>query len=195
LVQHRRKLLRVGSGNALETERLHGHLFANEFVEADGNRLAEIHGRRIGNCRNADQGVAETHILIRETEFFGAEHERRAAGMNADAHHARFGALERLLGDAALAGGRADYERAVRHRFGHSGENARGLQNVRASDGGDSFAERHIVRIDEAEIIEAEIGDCTRGRPYIQGVTSGDENDCKLRSDTKWLHGAERNWP
>lgn len=101
-----------------------------------------------------------------------------ARGGNAD-----FEALDGLLRDAVLAGGGADDEGAIGDGFGDGGTDAGGLEDVRAADGGDGFTEGDIVGIDEAEIGKPEVRDGAGGRPDVERVAGGDENNGWFAAD------------
>jgi hypothetical protein len=46
---------------------------ASEFVEADGDGLAEVHGAMIFASGNAKEPVAMAEVFIGEAALFGAE--------------------------------------------------------------------------------------------------------------------------
>jgi hypothetical protein len=50
-----------------------------EFVEADRDGLAEIHGRLAGVGGDLDQEVAEGEVVTGEAVLFGTEHQGDAA--------------------------------------------------------------------------------------------------------------------
>ena len=61
-------------GEALEFRR--GLGAADQFVKAEGDRLAEIHGDVLFARGNPHQPVAVAEILVGQAEFFRAEEER-----------------------------------------------------------------------------------------------------------------------
>ena len=62
-----------GGGDAAFHQWRCGMAIAREFVEADGNGLAKVHGTMVFTGGNAQQPVAMAEVFIGETTFFGSE--------------------------------------------------------------------------------------------------------------------------
>ena len=79
----------------------------SEFIEADGNGLAEIHGGLTGVRRNFHEEMAVGKIFAREAVFFRSEDEGDSTAASQFAVHtwSQIGQRdERLLGFAAAGG-------------------------------------------------------------------------------------------
>ena len=91
-----------------------GHRRANEFVEADGDGLAEVHRVVRGAGRDVQQRVAEAEVFVREAGFLAAEQECGRRGGEMALEHARAafeaedGEMELAILDAGRAGDMAD---------------------------------------------------------------------------------------
>lgn len=101
---------------------------AGEFVEADGNRLAEVHGFLHGMGGDVEDGRAVGEVVVGEAAFFRAKDDGETAGGEADG---QFPAQmwERNDGPdglAALDGGSAEDEGAVGDSSGQRGVFASG---------------------------------------------------------------------
>ena len=93
---------------------------ASEFVEADGDGLAEVHGAMVFTGGDAEEPVAMAEVFVRKAAFFRAEEESYAAGSEALAHERSglFEAFDGVLRVTAADGGGADDEGAIRDGFG-----------------------------------------------------------------------------
>ena len=51
----------------------------DQFIEANGNGLAQIHGDIFFACGNTDEAVAVAELVVGQAEFFRPEEQRHAA--------------------------------------------------------------------------------------------------------------------
>ena len=140
---------------------------ADQFVEADGDGLAEVHGAMLGAGGDAQEPVAVAEIFVGQAGFFGAEEERDAICFCAcgafaceapqDDACARFERAELMMQLAASGGGGADDERAIGDGFGYGGELLGAGEYWRGSYCGTRFAIGGVVGIYQAEMRAAEI--------------------------------------
>ena len=140
---------------------------ADQFVEADGDGLAEVHGAMLGAGGDAQEPVAVAEIFVGQAGFFGAEEERDAICFCACGAFARealqndaragFEGAELMMQFAAAGGGGADYERAIGDSFGYGAELLRAGEDWRGSYCGTRFAIGGVVGIYQAEMRAAEI--------------------------------------
>ena len=105
---------------------------ADQFVEADGDGLAEIHRAMLGAGGDAQEPVAVAEIFVGQAGFFRAEEERDAGfffatsalaceALQNDAG-AGFERAELMMQLAASGGCGADYQGAVGDGFGNGAE-------------------------------------------------------------------------
>ncbi len=140
---------------------------ADQFVEADGDGLAEVHGAMLGAGGDAQEPVAVAEIFVGQAGFFRAEEERDAIFFGACGVLARevpqkdgrggFEGAELMMKFAAACGGGADDEGAIGYGFGDGGELLGVCENWGGTDGGNCFAVGGIVGIHEAQMGAAEI--------------------------------------
>ena len=117
--------LEIGSrGNAAFLRRGRGVEIAGEFVEGDGDGLAEVHGAMFFTRRNAEEPVAVAEVFVGEAALFGAEQEGDTAGGEAcaDQGSGLLETLNRVLHFTVADGCGANDEGAVRHGFGEGGK-------------------------------------------------------------------------
>lgn len=184
VLQERRDLLHIGPVRSLKSV-AHQRCasVANELKQAHSHSLAKIHGRRIGNRRNPDQRMAKAQIFIRESELFGAKQQGRAALEPPHSRHARFQSVHRMLGNPPLPRGGPDDEGTILQRLSQGFENSGGFQDRRATHGRNGLSERHVVRVDQAQVGDAKIRQGTSRRPYIQRVPCVNQNNCDFGRD------------
>ena len=152
----------------------------SKFVKADGDGLTEVHGGLAGLGGDDEEAVAESEMGAGEAVLLGAEDEGDAMGAS------QLGADERgelgqqndgLFGPAVLEGCGAEGEGAVGdglcERLGSSGA----LQKSFGTDGGLSVAPVGLVRGDNGEMGEAEVGHGPRCRADVEGVARRDQDD------------------
>ena len=88
---------------------------ADEFVQDNGDGLAEIHGGLFGTGGNTEQEVAMAEVVIGEADFFRSEEDRdfgTGAELGLDHWGGGFKGRDRLQ-QIALRAGCADDEGAV----------------------------------------------------------------------------------
>jgi len=85
-----------------------------------------------------------------------------------------------LLGLAEGEGSGADDQRAGGDCFGEGRRYGCVLEEVFGADGRAGFAPVGFEGRDHCEAIETEVGHGARGRPYIEGIARGDEDDVEL---------------
>jgi len=176
---------------------------AGEFVEADGDGLAEVHGemaRGFLPCGGAgrehgdggeERGVAE--LVVGEAGFFRAE-EQGYAGLGVfggiKGGEEDWGGLlegEDGTGKVAVADGcGGGDEGAIRDGFGEGGEAAGLLHDGGGGDGGfgselggfelGGFEGGGVV-VDDAEVVEAEVLHGAGGGADVAGVAGADQDD------------------
>ena len=84
-----------------------------------------------------------------------------------------------LLWGATGAGGGADDEGTVGNGVGDVGEFSRCLEDRFGVDGGAGFAKGDIVGMDDAEVVESEIGHGSSGRSNVERVAAADQDDAE----------------
>ena len=123
--QERSEALEVAGSSGDGLFRMRGGFgIAREFVEADGYRLAEVHGAVLFARGDAQKPVAVAEVFVREPPLLRTE-EQGDAGRGkafADEGPTLFEAPDRVLQFAAASGRGSDDEGAVRDRFRHGFE-------------------------------------------------------------------------
>jgi hypothetical protein len=154
---------------------------AGEFVEADSDGLAEIHGAMSLAGGNVEQPVAVAEIVIGKAAFFRAEQKSDAARGEAFADEARGESegFRRVRQIAAQLRGGADDESAIGDGFADGFELFSAGEKDRSSDGGTSFAEGEIIGIDDAKVKNAEVAHGAGGGAKVEGIAGGDEDDAE----------------
>jgi hypothetical protein len=119
-------------------------------------------------------------VVIGQADFFRTEEQRdfgTRLQMLMDDLGRGFEAMELLLWGAAGAGGGANDERTVGDGIGHLIEFLRCLEDRFGVDGGAGFAKGDVVGMDDAEVLESEVGHGASGRPDVERVAAADEDD------------------
>lgn len=152
--------------------------FADQFIQADGHGLPQIHRDVFLAGGNADEPVAVAQIVVRQAKFLRAEKQRHAAGAEAapDLAGALLDAAHRMVQMAVAHGCGPDDQRAVAHSrcdgivLLGAGEKGRGAH------GGARFAKASFVRMHHAQAGKAEIAHGAGGRSDIERVARGYEH-------------------
>jgi len=129
---------------------------------------------------NLDEAVAKGKVVAGKAAFFGSEDEGGAtAADELGLHDGCEGREEnyRLLGLAMGECGSAEDEGAIGNGVGEALRDARVSEQSLRSHGRSGFAPVGFVRSDDGELREAEVGHGAGGRPYIERVARGDEDD------------------
>lgn len=129
---------------------------------------------------NAEEELAVAQVLIGEADFFRAEEERNfGAGLKMLMNDASggFEAMQGLLWGAAGAGGGANDERTVGDGIGHLIEFFSCLEDGLCVDGGAGIAKSDIVGMDDAEVLESEVGHGASRCSDVERVAGGNEDD------------------
>jgi len=149
---------------------------ADEFVEGDGDGLAEVEGAMLFAGGNAQEPVAMAEVFVGEADFFGAEEKSDPGGKEfaADKAGAGFESANGMLQGAAADGGGADDESAIGDGVGDGGEFLGVGEKFGGADGGAGFAEGWLVGVDEAELGEAEVAHGAGGGADVEGIARGD---------------------
>jgi len=151
-----------------------------QLIEADGDRLAEVHRRLQGAGGDGNQLVAPGEILAREAVFFRAEDEGDAAcagQLLCNDGSERGQGDDRLLGLAAVDRAGAEHERRCCDGLGKGrGEPRRGEQKL-GVDGRAGGAPGGVVGVDDGQSREAEVGAGAGRGADVERVARADEND------------------
>jgi len=166
---------------------------AGDFVEADGDGLAEVHGGLGVVGFDDDEGVAPGEIVGGEAVLFAAEDEGgpglvdgpgRMGSVFAECVEVvadlsgGFGKAEGFLdGAAAIEGAGAEDEGAVGDGFGEGFVDAGVAEQIGCADGGFGFHPVLGEGGDDGEVMEAEVGHGSGGGADVEGVARGDEDD------------------
>src|ERR1700739_4083981 len=109
---------------------------ANQFVETDGNRLAEVHGNVLFARGNPDEPMAIAEGVIGKAKFLGAKEQSYVTGAQSveDPPGAVFWAADEVL-KVAIADRRGSHDQgAIRHRVGYRLIALGTRQNARSAD-------------------------------------------------------------
>ena len=155
---------------------------ARDFVETDGDSLAEVHGGMGFAGGNVGEPVAVAEVVVGEADFFGSEENRDALGGEgvADEVGGGFEGVHGVLGLAVAKRGGSDDEGAVGDGFGEAGEFLGLLQDVGRAHGGAGFAEGEVVGLDDAEMEESEVAHGAGSGAEVERVASADEDDAEV---------------
>ena len=151
---------------------------ANEFIQADGHRLSQVHGNIFFARGDAHQPVAMAEIFVRQAEFLGAEKQRDVARAEALANQPRavFKTPKRMLQFTVPHRRGSHHQRAIRHRFGHRLELFRLREQFRSADGGARLAEARVVRIHDAQAAKTEVAHGARRSAHVERVARSDQH-------------------
>ena len=149
-----------------------------ELVEADGDRLAEIHGRLAGVGGDLDEQMAPGEVFAGEAVFFRTEDEGDAGGaflfdIGSEIRKGEDG----LLGLAMSEGSGADDEGAVGDGLGQALCAAGLLEDIFRPDSRLRFAPVGLVGRNDGEIREAEVGHGAGGGADVEGIARRDQHD------------------
>ena len=156
-----------------------------EFIEADGDGLAQVHGRLGGVGGDLDQDVAVGEVFAGEAVFFRAEDEGYAAGDAGDAFAFDEGSEMgkgnyRLFGLAVGQGSGAGDESAMGHGFGESFCPFGVLQKAFCADSGFHLLPMRFPGGDDGETRETEVGQGAGCCADVERIARGDEDDFEL---------------
>jgi len=159
---------------------------SRDFIEADGDGLAEVHRRlRFAGVDDGD-GVAPGEIVAGEAVFFRTEDEGNVVwflvGVLLDQGFANFrsgfGEIQNFLyRPAAVERAGAENQGAVSHGFGESFIDFGLAEQIGSADGRLGFHPVLSVGGDDAQMMKAEVGHGARRRADVQRVAWGDEDD------------------
>lgn len=151
-----------------------------DFIQADGNGLAQIHGGLAGIGGDFDEQMAMGEVVGGEATLFRAEDERDAAAafeLTVDRRGEMGQRDDLLLGFAAGEGCGADHERAVGDGL-LQGCGFAGLgEELRRPDGGFGLTPVRLMRRHDGQAAQAEVSHGAGGRSYIEGIARRDEDD------------------
>jgi hypothetical protein len=133
--------------------------------------------------------VAVAEVFVGEADFFRTEEKSDASGEEFAADEADSGleAAKRMLQGAAADGGGADHERAIGDGIGDALEFFGVGEKLGCADGGAGFAEGEFVRVDDAELGEAEVAHGASDGADVKGISRGDQDDAEIAE--LWLSG------
>ena len=154
----------------------------DEFIERDGDGLAQVHRRMFGARGDAEEKLAVAEVVIGEADFFRSEEEGDfGTGAEAFAHEGGggFEAIERLLRRALAAAGGANDEITVGDGVGYMLEFLRCGEDGFGVDGGLCLAKRGIVGADDAQMRESKVGHSAGGGADVEGIAAADEDDAE----------------
>ena len=154
-------------------------MIPREFVKADPDSLAKIHGAMLFAGGNAQEPVAVAEVFIRKAALLRPEKQGGAAAgkMLAEDTGGLLGAADRMLQLTLADGGGSDHQRAIRDGFGDglelfgTGEQRLGA-NRRAR-----LAKSQLVRVHHAKMEKAEVAHGSGGGPDVERIARGDKND------------------
>lgn len=151
----------------------------SQFVEANGDGLAEIHGDIVFAGGNVQQPVTMAEIRVGEAALLGAKQEGDGGRGQAAADQASavLEPFEGMTESAAADGGGADDQGAIGDGVGQGGEFAGVGQDLCATGGGAGLAEGGRVGLDDAQMRKAEIAHGAGGRAEIEGIARGHQDD------------------
>ena len=151
-----------------------------QFIKADCDRLAEVHGGLLGIGGDLKEQMAEGEVVAREAVFFRAKDKRYATasfklipdkrGEIGKRDHALFRLAIGQSPRAEDEGGGGDGVRAGRMLVSV-------FEEFRRADGGVGFAPVSLERSDDGEVRKAEVGHGPGHRADIERVAWGDEHD------------------
>ena len=151
-----------------------------EFVEADGNGLAEIHGRLAGVGGDFDEMVAEGEVFAGEAVFFRAEDDGDPGvlfELLGEGGGELIEAKDRLFGFAVCERAGAKDERAVANGLRNCWDFDGVSEEIRSADGRAGFAPVGLVRRNDGEVREAEVGHGAGDCADVERIARGDEDD------------------
>jgi hypothetical protein len=154
---------------------------ARQLVQADGYRLAKVHGAMLFARGNAQQPVAVAEIFIRKTALFGTEKKGDSAGRKAFEDEGRgfFEAPDGVLQLTGAHGRGSDDQRAILHSFG-DGLELFGLGEQRlGADGGTRLPKCQLVRVHHTKMEKAKVAHGACGSADIEGIARVDEDDAQ----------------
>ena len=165
-------------------------MLRSQFVEADGDGLAQIHGGLAGTGGNFDEEMASSEVIASEAALFRAKEDSDAAAACDfaldDGRQIREGD-DRLVGLAAIERCGADDEGGIGDGLGDGCRFVGGLQKIFGANGGFGFAPVVFIRRNDGKAIEAEVGHGASSRPYIEGVARRDEDDGEAGEARNWV--------
>jgi hypothetical protein len=178
--QERSETLEIGgcSGNILLW--FYGDLWiAREFIEADCDRLAEIHGAMLFASGNSQEPMAMAEVFVRKAALLRAEKEGDTAAGEMLAKEAG-GLIQAADGVAQLTladGGGSDNQCAIFNSFGHGLEFFGTGEQRLGANGGTRLAKSQIIRVHDAKMGEAKVA---------HGAGSG--------ADVEWISRCYKNY-
>ena len=136
----------------------------------------------LGASGDANEPMTVAERVVGKAEFFGTEKQGDGAGGEtlADEGSGGFEAADDMVGFARTHGGGAEDQGTIGDGVGNGGEFLGIGEQIGGANGGAGFAKGQLVRIDDAQVLETEIGHNACGGSEIEGITSGDQDDAKL---------------
>ena len=178
--QERGEALKVGGGGRGLFLRVCGSIrISSEFVEADGNSLAEVHGAMLCTRGNAHKPMAVAEVFVREAAFLRAEEQSDSASswMLAEVPGSLVEATHRMLQLTKADGGCPHNEGAILYGFG-DGSKFFGLgEQRRGADGRTRLAESEFVRVHYAKMEKAKVAHGAGGGADVERIARGDKYD------------------
>src|SRR5271170_3081197 len=175
-----------------------GFCVAQQFVEADGDGLAQVHRAMLGAGGDAQEPVAVAQVFVGQAGFFRAEEERDERCFSASSAlacealqndaRARLECAQLMMQLAAAGGCGADYERAVGDGFRYRAELFRAGEHRRGSYCRTRFAIRGVVGIYQAQMRAAEIAHGAGGGADIQRIARRDQHDAEIVHEGRGIH-------
>ena len=177
--QERGEALKAGGGGSGMFLRACGSIrIASEFVEADGNSLAEVHGAVLFTRGNTHKPMAVAEVFVREAAFLRAEEQSDSASSRtlAEVPGSLVEATHRVLQLTKAYGGGSHNKSAIPDGFGNGlvlfgvGEQRRG------TDGGTRLTKGEFVGVHYPKMEKAEVAHGAGSCSDVERIARSDED-------------------
>jgi hypothetical protein len=151
-----------------------------QFVEADGDSLAEVHGRLAWVGGDGEDAVAKGEVVAGEAVLLRTEDEGDAGAVGAFTLQERSEIRkrnDRLLRLAGFKRAGAEYEGCRGYGFSKRATHCCVLEEVLGADGRLGFAPVGLIWGHDREAVEAEVGHGACDGANVERVARADEND------------------
>ena len=171
----------VRTGGACLSRRLSATGIAHQLIQADCNRLAQVHRNVFFARGDAQQPMAMAQVFVGQTALLRTEHQSDVARWQTAADELRtfFEPVERVLQFAVIARGGSHHQRAVGHGFSHAAVLFRTLENHRGTDGGTRLAKRRFVRIHHPQLEKPKVAHGPGSRTNVEQIARGHEHNAQ----------------